>query len=1077
MQMIVSILETVAFDRPVGARALIISGDVGIGKSRLLAEMRDKAQERSFMALDGSVYESGTMLPYLPFVEALRPVIRSTALETLRSYVELQTDRPQALNPDRHNESETSPITPSLSLRGVPMVTALARLFPELPGLLQVIPQAEVLSQDQEKFRLFDAIATLLERIAVEQPVLVSIDNLQWADSASLELTMYLTVRLRQSRVALVGVTRPPGSTRVGMTGSSDDASSGAMAIRTLGDLVRQGMLLLLPLRPLASDETEHYLHALLPGEVSADLANALHTRVEGNPFFLEELVRMLTVRGQLFLEDGVWRVSHSIGSDLPQSIHQAVEYRLQGLSLPCQERLRVASLFGRRFTLAALAAVLRESEAKTQLFIDEAAQAGVVAQTASGESIREDEKLHSEERRPSAPLPSFAPHASDGYIFCQGIVQEVLSSQVPAYRARDLHGEIGAAIESYYGAQAPAADLAYHYALGNLRKPALRWSVLAGEEALRKQAYREAIGHFRVALQLLDAQSESHYDDTSPSPVQLSLWIGQCWFKVGDLKQAMQALQQALEQRQVNRLRDDSPFARQDRLLLAQINRLMADIYRMQGSYEQALSHLRASSDALVSIRNLGGENKLDTTEQILQLQSQATLDLFLAQPESAEQALWQSHQLAAGIGDRESQAFALHLIGWIRGWGVHIHEAKRYQEQSYTLYTSMGDPFHASLVDQGLGIIYQALGEIEQARLHTLRGIERSRRYGVRHALGWLYYNQAITALFEGNWQACDGYLQQAATEAESTENARLRPVVLETRAEMYFRLGDWRQAEQIFQAAIQAAINTEWYQSAMALYGHFLAVTGRSKEAKAQLDRTIALPEASGYSGHFYIPFLAEGYLHLGNSEQAATYVGRIRDLHGFMYYGVAVDRILGQVAVLEGDQETAERAFEDALALCRKVHNQPEEATILYEQARSALLFTSGQHDNATLARIHALCDQARVIFQQYEMGRSVDIVDTLQEGIKQLETQREKRTHKQPEVELSPHGYHLELQLTRREQEVLRLVAEGYTDREVADALIISHRTVNRHLSNIFVKLNVPGRAAAVAYAIRQSMVG
>ncbi|HEV2582028.1 MAG TPA: AAA family ATPase, partial [Ktedonobacteraceae bacterium] len=525
MQMIASVLETVAFDRPAGARALLISGDVGIGKSRLLAEMRDRAQERSFQVLDGRVYESGMMLPYLPFVEALRPVIRSISLDTLRGYTGLRAKHPQVLNPELVGEPETTLVEPSLSLSGVPMVTALARLFPELPGLLRVTPLSEVLSQDQEKFRLFDAIATLLERMAEDQPVLLGIDNLQWADSASLELTMYLTARLRQSRVALIGVTRPPSSTRAKMADNSGDAVSGAMAIRMLGELVRQGLLLVLPLGPLAPDETERYLHALLPGEIPANLVNALHSRVEGNPFFLEELVRMLTLQGQMFLQDGVWRTSRPIGSDLPQSIHQAVEQRLQGLSLPCQERLRAASLFGRRFPLAALAAALRESEAKAQLFIDEAVQAGVLARTSASEPVWWDGQVDQAEL-PSMSYTFYTPlasNASDEYIFCQGIVQEVLSSQEPAYRARELHGEIGAALETYYGTQAPAAELAYHYTLGSVQRPALRWSVLAGEEALRKQAYREAIGHFRVALQLIDAQSDAHFDDTVPSPVQLS--------------------------------------------------------------------------------------------------------------------------------------------------------------------------------------------------------------------------------------------------------------------------------------------------------------------------------------------------------------------------------------------------------------------------------------------------------------------------------------------------------------------------------------------------------------------------
>ena len=1067
MRLIGALLESVAFDRPASARALVISGEVGIGKSRLLEEMQRVAHERSFQVLDSHIYESGGAIPYLPFIEALRPAIRSTPLESLRAYLGLLPDSARLHAASQEERAATVDVSPSLA--GGPMLTALARLFPDLPGTLHTGTLTDLLSQDQEKFRLFDAVATLLERMAEDRPVLLAIDNLQWADSASLELTMYLTVRLHHSRVALVGVTRSPGSTPVGVPASPEDMAAAATAIRTLGELVRQGLLTLLPLGPLSPDETRLYLRALLPGEIPDHLASALHARAEGNPFFLEELVRMLAVRGQLILRESEWHATQTVGSALPESIYRAVEQRLQGLSLPCQEHLRVAALFGRTFPSAALATVLRESEAKAQIFIDEALQAGVLAHTPSNDAHRQDE-LAGETASPSPP--------NGDYMFSQGIVQEVLRGQVPAYRARELHGEIGAALETLYGAQAPAAELAHHYALGELRQPALHWSILAGEEAMRQQAYREAIGHFHTALKWLDERDTTQRDERLPAPSQLSLWIGQCWFKVGDLKQAMHAFQQALEWWESgSRLRS----TRQRGLLLAQVNRLMSDIYRMQGKYEQALSHLLAASHAIDGAQGqkTGGDSRSSTTERILQLQAQATLDLLMAKPESAEQALWQSHQLAAGIGDRESQAFALHLVGWIRGWGARIHEAIRYQGQAYALYTAIGDPYRASLVDQGLGIIYQALGEVEQARLHTLRGIERARRYGVRQVLGWLYFNQAIMALVEGNWQGCETHLQQAMQEAETVQNERLKPVVLEAWAELYFRKGDWHLAEQRFTASIQYAMNTEWYQSAVALYGHFLAVTGRSAAAKVQLERAAELPEASGYSGHFYIPFLAEGFLHLGKSEQATKYIDRIRALHGFMYFGVAVDRILGQVAVQEGDWETAERAFEDALALCRKVHNRPEEATILYEQARAALLFTRKHASPASFAHINALCDQARMLFQEYGMARSVVLVETLQEGIQQLKVPEHTAiaVQKAGKAAPSPFEPHIDLQLTRREQEVLRLVAEGYTDREVAETLFISHRTVNRHLSNIFVKLDVTGRAAAVAYAIRQGMVG
>src|SRR3984893_9125704 len=158
----------------------------------------------------------------------------------------------------------------------------------------------------------------------------------------------------------------------------------------------------------------------------------------------------------------------------------------------------------------------------------------------------------------------------------------------------------------------------------------------------------------------------------------------------------------------------------------------------------------------------------QVSITERILLLQAQATMEMLFNRAGEAEQALWQSHQLATELGDRGSQAFALHLIGWLRGWGEHIHEAIRLQEQAHELYIAIGDPFHAALGDQGLGIIYMALGEAERAHLYTLAGLERARRYGVRYSLGWLHWNLGAIALARGDWNASALHLQEAMQEA---------------------------------------------------------------------------------------------------------------------------------------------------------------------------------------------------------------------------------------------------------------------------------------------------------------------
>ncbi len=1074
MQLIRLLLQTIALDAPQGARALTISGEMGVGKTRLLAALYAEAQQSGFRVLEASAYEAGNMPPYFPFIEALRPFLRSIGSEKLRRYTGLSAPE-QA--PEINENGD-------LALSSTALITTLAHLFPGLPATLQVEPTAEILPPDQEKFRLLDAVATLLERVAIEQPVLLAIDNLQWADSASLELMLYLTVRLRGARIALVGATRPPR-----ISGEhADDSPASTMASRALTELMRNGMLLILPMGTLSEAAATEHLQALLPGTIPPSVAQAILTRTEGNPFFLEEMVRTLTINQQLVLHDGAWRAASVSSTKLPASIVLAVEQRLQGISPSCQDLLQVAALCGRTFPVDALLQGLAKSAEEVQASINEAVQASVIAQwsVAPGEEDEEGELLNTEYSQTVS---------SRSYIFCQGIVHEVLQAEVPTYRARLLHAALGRALEAMYGPEANehAAELAHHYAAGGEKEATLRWSLLAGEEAARQQAHREAISHFRLVMKLLG--DNTHTLNNIPTRAELHLTIGELWFKLGELEQAGNAFQQALTQLQSQQ---------QEPLLLARANRLSADVYRMQAKYEQALAHLQAAriafsrdtqaneiipTDRLTYVPWLPGRvfptgapavlEQISINERVQLLQAQAMLNLLLNRPSEAEPELWQSYQLAVEIGDRGSQAFALQIMSWIRGWGERIHETIRLQKQANELYLALGDPFRAALVEQGLGSIHQALGEMEQAHLYTQRALARARRYGVYSVIGWLYWNQATLALSQGQWESCEAHLQQALQEAIATNNTRLKATTLQARAELQFRRGNWSEAEQLFQDAVQAATNTDWLPSTLALYGHFLAVTGRSSQARVQIERAIEHPAISGFSGDFYIPFLAEALLHIDAPAEAATYVERIKNLRGFMYYGNSVDRILGIVAVHTGDWEMADRAFEGGLVLCRRANNQPEEAAILYEQARTALI------RNAPLQQVYALCDQAQALFAQYGMQRAIAMVDTLREGAAQLQRREKESKLVAPAHTSSPVattakgqqvGYMLELTLTKREIEVLRLVAEGHTDREVAEMLIISPRTANRHLSNIFVKLDVPGRAAAVAYAIRQGLV-
>ncbi|MDQ6661131.1 MAG: AAA family ATPase, partial [Chloroflexota bacterium] len=604
-----ALLYTVASNLPVGARAVTISGAMGIGKSRFLAEIYQEASAQGFRVIQGHTYEAARMFPYLPFIEALRPILLSATPEQLRSYVGLTPASPPILHEQVERFSSEERQVNLLSLVGTPLVAALAQLFPTLPKMLHVFIEPELLSPDQQKFRLLDAIATILERMAEEQPILLGIDNLQWADSASLELMMYLTVRLHSSRVALVGVTRLAGTHSTSHeqldTGTQDAsmaAKASMMAAKVIGDLMRRGLLLLLPLGPLGEDAALQHIHALLPGSLSDTVIQSLLKRAEGNLFFLEELVRMLTGNRSLILREGAWQATKTFSAELPTSITVSVQERLSELSTDCRFLLRVASLFGRTFPFYALIEVLAETEESVLPRINEAVQAGIIARTSLSEARWET-------------IGENAGDENRACMFCQSIVYEIVRAEVSRQRSRFLHGKIGAVLEAGYGDEAPAhaAELARHYVLSDQKAAALHWSLLAGKEAARQQAHREAITHF---LQALKFHETGNVSDTMFSSIDVYLAIGESWFKLGELEQAANAFQQALENQNV--AVEVSPGDRvslvgaveSSPLQIAQANRQLADVYRLQARYDLALAHLQIARTALEQLPEESANN-----------------------------------------------------------------------------------------------------------------------------------------------------------------------------------------------------------------------------------------------------------------------------------------------------------------------------------------------------------------------------------------------------------------------------------------------------------------------------------
>jgi tetratricopeptide (TPR) repeat protein len=315
----------------------LVSGEPGVGKTRLARELIAAARLHGAEVLQGGCYEFEAITPYLPFVEAIRQWVRGQSPDGLR-------------------------------LRLGETAGELARLAPEITAKLGAQPPAASLAPHEERLRLFDAVTRFFQGVARERGVMLFLDDLHWADHGSLALLHYLVRNLREDRLLVLGAYREVELGRSHPLGAA------------LVDWERERLSTRVALGRLSRDDTDRLLAALLGQEgVAPDLAEALFRETEGNPFFAEEVVKSLIEQELLVREASGWRRRDSQELAIPQSVKAAIGRRLQRLSPACAEALNTAAGLGKQFDFSELAAASTLTEEQLLDAMDEAAGAQLV--------------------------------------------------------------------------------------------------------------------------------------------------------------------------------------------------------------------------------------------------------------------------------------------------------------------------------------------------------------------------------------------------------------------------------------------------------------------------------------------------------------------------------------------------------------------------------------------------------------------------------------------------------------------------------------------------------------------------
>jgi transcriptional regulator with XRE-family HTH domain/tetratricopeptide (TPR) repeat protein len=462
LELITDTLEAVAAGH---GRLLVLVGEPGVGKTRLAQEIALQARVRDYRVLTGRCYEPQQRVAYFPFLDTLSEAMPFAQGNILSPVAERWPD--------------------------------VARLLPDqLASVLSPIQ----LDDGNAQQRLFWQVGDLLKTLSKRNPVALLLDDLQWADRASLDLLLHLARYLRDRPILLVGTAR------------EIEAQHQPPLLEALSELRREELLEQLAVRPLAADATSALIEATLAGvkgaaggteTVAPELARRVFERSEGNAFFTRQLAIALHEQEELQWVEGQWRLSATSASagasvvKAPESIRVVIGQRLARLTPLTQDVLREASVLGQVFIFGELQHMNHRGEQEVEEALEEAAEAGVL--------------------REGAP---------DHYHFNHALTVETLAADLSPRRTRRLHRAAADALERSPGHKRRAAELAYHLLAADEEARALPYAVLAGDQAEAVYAHAEAEGHYHRAIKLTQKVGDARTEATALEKRMRALYL-----------------------------------------------------------------------------------------------------------------------------------------------------------------------------------------------------------------------------------------------------------------------------------------------------------------------------------------------------------------------------------------------------------------------------------------------------------------------------------------------------------------------------------------------------------------------
>lgn len=956
--------------------ATLVTGEAGIGKSRLVAQVERYAADKQFVIWHGNSFEQERSLPYAP----LRDL----------------TSR----KPTSNNRETDSPLRSLFMKFSAPAYGSISTDPAEL------------------RHRLFDAVLDRVVNVAHIHPLLIVLEDLHWSDEATFELLLYLVRRTRTLPIVYLFTFRH---------------EEVAPALRhLLAEFEREHLTIEFSLMPFTREQVGTMLGAMFQQAqpVRSDFVEAIYTLTDGNPFFIEEVCKVLVMSGDIFATPGGWSRKAVPELQIPHTIQDAVAKLTERLSPAARNVLERAAIVGRSVRFALLGTLMQMNESELLAHLKELFAAQLLVE-----------------------------ESADEVAFRHELTRQAVYSSLLLRERRTFHREVAETIErtDVNAPEMHAAELAYHFDQGQVWQKAFEYSLRAGEQARALYAPRAAVEQYSRALHAAQQLQRAF-------PIGVLRARGGAYETLGDFDSARADFDQVLAQSQSA---GDlySEWQAQLDLGFLWIGR---DLQRAGEFFRRALEQARALDNSTTLAQTL---NRLGNWHMMVE------------QPLQARIYHVEALQLFRAMQDQRGVAETLDLLGTTSISAADIVEGIEYYQQAIVSFRDLENQgglasalsMLALTTRQYLSSVYfMPLEDRGDAALaNASEALEIVRRIGWRAGESLVQTILGMIYGMRGNYAHALPAMKTALSIAQEIGHQQWLVTSHLALGGLYQDLLDLPAAQQHFENALSAARATGslyWTRSTAGFLASTLISQGELEKANLLLQELL-LPEMPAVTMGERHLWTAHAEFALAKHDAKTALAAIERQIHSSPYAKTSGENAVPRLALLRanalavmGEEAAARQILQDALNASILQNTPP--MTWRVHAALAHLALATGRRDDALRAQADA---------HQIVESLAAAIPDAaLAEKFMQHATAQISPEGASPARTAARQGFG---GLTGREREVATLISQGKTNRAIAEQLVLSDRTVEKHVENIMSKLGFDARTQIAAWAVEMGLKG